>query len=558
LESLQWYLKLIDQMSGPAKVIAQTLRGVDTALKTVRQSVGATLEGIRKFASGADHMINIGERVVHVFRRIGEAAKEGIVFAVEAAAFKEQTLLAFETILRSKKAAQETMQEAVRFAAATPFTTKDVISSYRALLTGGFSRAEIPIVMRGVGDFAAMNGLDPAVMERVIFHLRQIRAEGRLTGMQMHQLALAGLPVARVYEQLAKMLGTDVAGAMAKLHAGEVGSQGGLFAILSVVKEMAGGRLGGLLDRSSQTVTGLLSTIRSRPHELMMQLDESAGFNSLRRFLKMIADVFDPNSSNGQAIIARATRMFDTIMGGLDKITPESVTSAFDRVAGVVERLLPVLVPTGDKLERLVGIVENLGAAVTGMLPMFEKLASLASTIGRGWGLLFGASTTAGSLEWSATRGLRPAVNTSSWAQLTGDAQERIKRVALAGGIGSFQGADDFVAGMPMRSAGARAGDMLAQGARDALGVHSPSDVFEDIGRQSAAGFRIGFQGPRSSAAGGGRAVTVEWSGDLILHAEGAGAGGLDLKHVGQQLRDMILEQLGMVGEQLAIEVGEG
>jgi hypothetical protein len=67
---------------------------------------------------------------------------------------------------------------------------------------------------------------------------------------------------------------------------------------------MGGGKLGELTKKgSAQTFSGLLSTVESRPFELLMGLDKSKGFAALKGVLRT-----SPTSSTRTGRLASASR----------------------------------------------------------------------------------------------------------------------------------------------------------------------------------------------------------------------------------------------------------
>lgn len=232
--------------------------------------------------------------------------------AVEAASFKENNLIAFRTLLRSDEAASRMMKTLVNFAAATPFETRDIMEIGKNLLVGGFKEREIPVVLKAVGDLGAMKGFDRQVMDRLVSAMGQIKAKGRLQGDDLKSLSENGVPAGKVYENLGRVFGVTAQQAQKLMNTGGVGSEAGIFAVVKTIRdEISGGKLASMMGQTSRTVSGLWSTIASKPFEWMMNLDRSAGFKSLKTFLSAVANVLD--KSQGK-IVARAERLFNWMM----------------------------------------------------------------------------------------------------------------------------------------------------------------------------------------------------------------------------------------------------
>jgi hypothetical protein len=235
--------------------------------------------------------------------------------AIDSASYKETNLIALGVLTRSDETARRMLKWGVNFAAVTPFETKEVLNWQKQLFVGGFKEPEVPVILKAVGDVGALKDFDRGVIQRLIEGLSKVKAEGKLTGETMERFASVGVPAGKVYERLAQIYGTTVPGIMKLREKGAIGSDAGVRAILDVIREdLSGGKLGLLMDKFSETIPGLLSTLWSRPFEFMMDLDESAGFKSFKQALKNLLAAIDQNAGSIKARIADA---FNNLAGGL-------------------------------------------------------------------------------------------------------------------------------------------------------------------------------------------------------------------------------------------------
>ena len=247
-------------------------------------------------------------------------------FALNAAGFKESTLKSFEILLGSKDAASKMFAEATQFASVTPFSPKQVIDSYQQLLTAGFKPVEVPVVLKAVGDLAALKGFKPEIIERVNLALGQIKSVGSLQGDELNQLAEAGLPVGKVYEVLAERLNTTTDAVRKLKEQGKISADLGIYAILKALKDnISGGELGNVMKQQSTTLRGLTSTLFGRPFEFFMNVDTTKGFKSVKTFLENLVFATDETNSIGKQFKAIVTGTFgdilETIFGPLAKAT---------------------------------------------------------------------------------------------------------------------------------------------------------------------------------------------------------------------------------------------
>lgn len=357
---LQWLFELYDRMSGPAKSIGKAVGDVQSKLKGV---AGAATPATKASSGLASAFGGIGGKVLPMLaglsmvasaavtvggalERVGEETLglgfAGAKYAIEATSFKQNTERALTAILRSKEAAAGVLDMATKFAARTPFETKDVMQWSKSLLVGGFQTKELPVLLKAVGDFGALNDMDTGKITGLVEHLNKVKAEGKLTGRVMEELAVSGVNAGKIYEKLGVMFGTTAEGARKLEAAGKIDAQHGLYAIISQIKEMGGGKLGSLLEDASMGVEGLMSTIRSRPFELFKDMDKTGGYESFRQFLANIADLLDPGGSFGARLKERLQATFgDTfqlIFGQLGGASGKAgLESGLNKVVDLVE-----------------------------------------------------------------------------------------------------------------------------------------------------------------------------------------------------------------------------
>src|SRR6478672_5838499 len=131
---------------GLAKNVRSAFAGIGSGLGEIHKGLSAASSGISGVVAGLGGAVVVG------------LAAAGAKFALSAIAMKENAMIAFETILKSKDAAKRVMANAIAFAGATPFDTEGVIADYQRLLVAGFSEAEVGVVLAGAGDLGAAFG----------------------------------------------------------------------------------------------------------------------------------------------------------------------------------------------------------------------------------------------------------------------------------------------------------------------------------------------------------------------------------------------------------------
>lgn len=603
-ERMEWTLSLEDQVSGQGKKMGTALEGVDRGLKKTgdtSEKVSKRMETAARKAADAhsflalqvNALMDIAGRVGGVLERVGNTAYDFGKYAVQAAAFKEDTLTALEAVLGSKKAAADVFSEGVRFAAKTPFETKDVERWQKQLLVGGYTAKETGVLLRALGDVGAFNEFRPDIVDRLAEAMTRLRGEGRMAGDVMRELRGAGVQDGRVYAELNKIFGTTTVQTRALMEAGRIDANTGIVAIARAIAGIGGGKLGALTDKASTNITGLFSTLRSRPFELLMDLDTTPGYEKLRTFLGKMAAVFDPGGAAGKkiqgALLGTLSGAFDGLFGNLNNISEESIVdgllkgidvatnmgkAAWAGLGAAVEAALGNGKGLWDELtgphreeafKKITKAAEDFGATIgrigTRLLKMGEYIEVIADGIDRA---LHPIDTlkTLGKLSWESKFG-GASVNDNSWKALSPEAQSRVRRVALENGYGTSKSSGPFsILNNPF--AGPTASEFI-----DSLPGKAVSSTVDPVTRIEAHRYTAAraeamtLTAPNAAyvsapevrtPARGGNVVHVQISPQVII--KGGNNTQALADEVLQRLRQMLPSELMAALEQLGLEMG--
>lgn len=633
-DKLSWIFELVDKMTGPASKIEKSLGKLGKAAgggeggkmsgfakmtgvigklfggKAAAQVVrfGAVLDkfapelkaagtaGKGLFAVGSGVMSVVGG-IASVAATVGAVvggavlglAAVGTKYALEAFSFKENTMAGFETMLKSKQAAARVMADAVQFAAVTPFGTQEVIEAYRKLMVAGFKEGDLRSVMTTVGDVGAAFGQE--AMQSVIRGMAQIKAKGKLQGEELMQLSEAGVGSGAVFDALAKKLGKTREQVQKLVSAGKVDSDTGIAAILeAITTTVSGGKAGSLMEKQSQTISGLLSTLESKPFEFFLAIDESKVLAPAKGFISAFTEALDPKTAVGGRIVA----LLQTIGNAFGSVFGDGQASAFEmskaigKVLDVVEPLVKFTLSFGDgffkalkplaaffsgmekmdpkKVENIATAFAWLGAAVAGTLSVIVEQAVL--LIG-----YFGSITDASVRFVETVRG---------WFSGLGDLPSQLWQMGANLVQGFIDGITSMVPNIGL-AVGAGPGGMAAQAietVKAALDQHSPSRVFADIGANTTLGYIEGIQTPDlpgamadtfspsslalgeiSAAAPGIPAPSVDITGmaaggrtinvNVTINASGG-----TTREQAEELADLAVAKLNTALEQAAMEIG--
>jgi tape measure domain-containing protein len=266
------------QLIDRAKALEQTLRRIPQSapeyakLKSELTDITGKLRELRQTppAGGGGGFLNgilggLGRFAPQI--AVAAAAWEGFKSSIAGANKLEQLTISFETFLGSAEKAKEVIGQLKDFEAKTPFEAEQVNQAGRALLAFGFSTEELIPTLRAVGDVASGTGKD---FNELALIYGKAKAQGLIQGEELNQLAEAGIPI---YAELGKVLGVSE-GRIRKL-----GEEGKIqFSDLEKVFKgltSEGGRFSGLMEKQSQSIGGLYSTLKSQLSGLLTQFGTS-------------------------------------------------------------------------------------------------------------------------------------------------------------------------------------------------------------------------------------------------------------------------------------------
>lgn len=232
--------------------------GVDTAKFTrdiqrmERQITGMT----RTAGAEADKMNQLFHRAGAVMAAYFslQATKNFIGDVVRVRGEFQQLNIAFETMLGSKEKADKLMADVVDFAAKTPFELTDLAQATKSLLAFGYTSEDVMKDIKALGDVSA--GLSVPI-GRLILNLGQVKSVGKLTGRELRDFQIAGVPIVA---ELAKNLGKAEDEIAEMVSAGKIGFKEVQDAFRSMSAE--GGRFANLMDKQAGTVTGKISNLQ--------------------------------------------------------------------------------------------------------------------------------------------------------------------------------------------------------------------------------------------------------------------------------------------------------
>lgn len=276
------------------------------------------------------------------FTAFGAAGTAAIAKVANEAGKFEQTRVAFTTMLGSAEAAQKMLDNLATFATRTPFTIEGVERSAKQLLAVGYNAQEVIPTLKSIGDVAAGLSLGEDGLQRLILNLGQVRAQGKLTGRELRDFAVNGVPI---MDELAKMLDKP------KAAIAELTEQGQITApiVEEAFRRMSseGGRFADLMDKQSQTMLGSFSNLQDSVSRLARELGQpflaplTAAFNGLAGVINAARERFAALPDGVKTAIAAFAAIATaaaTIVGGVGLLMSQlgTLKAAFTALSGVM------------------------------------------------------------------------------------------------------------------------------------------------------------------------------------------------------------------------------
>lgn len=343
-EIASFYASIGADTSGFKKGLDDTRVGME-GLKTATIAVGTVIG-------------NLATDIIHKF---GEMAGSVLTTGFQFNAMKEQSQIAFTTMLGSGQAAQGMLDQLQAFAAKTPFEFPDLIRASQRMMAMGFASQEVIPTLTAVGDAVAALGGGQFEIDRVTTALGQMNAKGKTSAEEMMQLTEAGIPA---WQMLADKIGVTVPEAMKMVTKGAVDARTTIDAVTEGIET----RFGGMMAKQSLTFNGLLSNLKDNFTQLSGQV--------MQPFFDM--------SKAGLAKIVEITSSPQFIQGIKD--FAQWGKQAAQQIAAFVKQGIEwgqkVLPPLWENLQQVASAIRMLIQPITNTISKFVSWKDIAIAVG--------------------------------------------------------------------------------------------------------------------------------------------------------------------------------
>lgn len=331
-----------DQASG-------TLHGIGGALSNMAQIAGGILgaglfnrvaDGLKSMAAGAFQAtadfqaMQIGLESLVARELVAASATKDL-----AGNMTEPTLKMADALNVATPRAKELMAQIEKIAILSPFSMETVQGTFRQAMAFGYTSDEATKFTSAMLDVAAGTGASNEMLERMSYNLAQIRMVGKISAVDMRQLAMAGFDLTGVLRFVGRELKLNIDNYEdfnAALASGQVSWQQFTDLFAKYAKE----NFGGASERISRTLNGLKSTFG----DLFML--------TMPKLLGPFAEKF---TSFANGILDQVMEIRES--GQLEQ-WGEQIGRAFDWLEGAGTKVSSFI----KKAITLAGIVSNFGA----------------------------------------------------------------------------------------------------------------------------------------------------------------------------------------------------
>ncbi len=495
-----------------------------------------------------------------------EAAYNFGKMAISAQAMREQSVEGFKAIFGSAETSEKLFDNAVRIAKLTKFDTPEVVAHFNNLAAGGFGADQLTNVFAAIADVQSARGANFG--GRYSNALQKLNAQPSALFSTFQQAAMAGPGLKLAEEVLAKQLGlgnsknidADLRKAFREKR---VSGTGAINAVLTATSQRydQGGELGGFARKQGEgTWEGLLSNIRNGLSDVLtMRLPPNHPMLRFKGVLVEVNRLFDETTEGGKRFQALISNLVSDVFSlfniqegktkeGIDRLLTlaESLEETFRGFTGYLSDSMTMLLSGGDwesKLkERLIQLVVDV-VAIGGKAAMGGVFSAL------------GMKESARAFTFSANQDLRMqslrAANEVSRAKdqiaenKANDVGRKAEWDSVIGGLTAGM-SSGMEAGTAQLDATSRSvAQVPIKAVREETETHSPSRVFERIGKNWIDGAVLGVEGGHrrlsdvmiKALPGMSGATAPARAGDIHLHFDAAG-----MNH--EELSSVVIEQL--------------
>lgn len=333
------------------------------------------------FSSGIKRLGKLGKSGLSVLAAgvagVTTAMGAGIAAGVKYNASIEQYVTSFEVMTGSAEKAAEIMEELQRIGAETPFETEDIAETTQLLMNYGFTADEAINKMQMLGDISQGSA---EKMNRIATAYGQMSSAGKVSLEDVKQMIEAGF---NPLQEISESTGESMTSLYDRISKGTITVDEITASMQRATAE--GGKYYQSMEKQSQTINGLISTLKDNAMQLLGNVIEPISESMRTELLPAaieavegISDAFEKEGVNG--LIKAGSNVIASFLLGITKQAPDVIDTAF----GILTSVLSALTENTDGfvsagmqiLESLIlGMVEALPQLGEFMMSLFLSLS---------------------------------------------------------------------------------------------------------------------------------------------------------------------------------------
>jgi hypothetical protein len=566
VEGFEFVADIKDASSGPSKDVIAALDGLTAALdrneaafkrnesahkglanglseagKKARESEGF----FASFGASLVPQIALGELAAEGIRKVGESIVEGGKFALEASEFRENTTLAYETVLGTAEEGEKTYAEIDKIARINHLPGEKAQGLASELMLQGLQNQK-----ELTDTVAAVGALQRTGQEQGAARLQKIIESSLVTekfNVNAKQLRGTGIQIDELYRDIGDRLHVGQSQVKALMKAGKVDVDVGVAALDDAVNK---GNIGKLAAKK-YGVPDALVDIKNNLRGLFQNTDASPITNSL----KGLAEQLKEGSEGGKELQATIGSLIDltgTLVsagGGLAGAFADAFKGIEHLAEGAIDKLHDLTRPARGSYDDAAD--KDVNDRIHKELMAAKERADIDDLIAQNKG------------DAKPFAGASPDLN-SPIEKARAEALERGK--ALGEGI-STGIAEGIRSGKPTVDAAVIdvTGGVITRGRKE-LDSHSPSRKTMAMGEDAAEGFKIGLEGGSGKAS---NAMSFDVEPPKLLASASSGTSGRPIIYMGgqtyqlsgvdkpEEFAQIVVEQMVDLLEQAGLEVGQ-
>lgn len=300
---------------------------------------------------------------------VSAALGAGAVAGVKYNASIEQYQTSFEVMTGSAEKAAEVVEKLKKVGAETPFELPDLADVTQLLMNYGFTADEAMDSMMMLGDIS-QGSADK--MQRVATAYGQMSSAGKVSLEDVKQMIEAGF---NPLQEISESTGESMDSLYERISSGTLAVDEITASMQRATSE--GGKYYQSMQKQSQTVSGLISTLKDNAQQLVGEvvqpLSESLGTTLLPAAISSIEQLTAAFQTHGvEGLIQAGSQILTNLLLGISMALPNLINTAVQVIQTLIANIsanLPQIMTAGSQ------ILSALGNGILQLLPMIGMLA---------------------------------------------------------------------------------------------------------------------------------------------------------------------------------------